>query len=182
MLTCERPILFVEASDMKLIPLTQGQTAIVDDEDYEELVRHKWQAALRPHGRTYVAVRMERLGVNRRHTVYMHRVIMGALPGQLVDHRFHDTLDNRRSELRICTNAENMRNQKPQVGRVSAYKGLSWRADLRRWQVKIGFNGCDRHLGYFADEIAAARAYDTAARKLFGEFAYPNFPLQTEGA
>jgi hypothetical protein len=91
------------------IQLTQGKVAMVDDEDYERIARHKWQAA-RDVGGTYYAVRSD---VDCR-SIKMHREVMGLLPGdkRQVDHVHHNTLDNRKSELRICTPIENSHNTK----------------------------------------------------------------------
>lgn len=110
----------------------------------------------------------------RNVTCYLHRVIMNAPPGVQVDHINGDTLDNRRCNLRLCTHKENGHNRKLQGG-TSKFKGVTWHKRDRKWQAGIRHNGKQIHLGYFNDDVEAARAYDRAARKYFGEFARVNF-------
>ncbi len=157
---------------MRLIPLTQGKFAIVDDEDYEELNKHKWHA--HKEGGTFYA----RCCVWRDHRAMhlrMHRKILGALASQQCDHINGNGLDNRRSNLRICTHAENGWNRKLQEG-TSIFKGVDWVKAKCGWQARIMCNNVRHYLGVFGHEGDAARAYDTAARELFGEFARLNFP------
>lgn len=165
---------------MKEIPLTKGYVAVVDDEDYEHLARYRWGVAL-PEGRPY-AVRHQRHGAGRREVVYMHRVIAGARPGRDVDHRNHDTLDNRRTNLRECEHRQNTYNARAQRGARSPYKGVSLEARTGAWVAYITVGGRRRFLGSFGDEQSAAVAYDDAARESFGEFAYLNFPDGAPGA
>ena len=95
---------------MKIIPLTRGQYAIVDDEDYEELAKHKWRANYSKGNQCFYAERsLKREGKIRR-TDTMHRVIMKANPGEEVDHQNHNTLDNRKENLRITTHQTNQKN------------------------------------------------------------------------
>ena len=161
---------------MKEIRLTQGQVALVDDGDYQELSKYRWYAAWNPHTHSYRAVRTDCTG-DKPKTVYMARVIMQAHPGQKVDHRRHDTLNNQRENLRLCTNAENGYNRKSNVGSSSAFKGVVWHRRDRKWQAYIRLANHLHHLGYFADEIAAARAYDVKAVEIFGDFALTNFDM-----
>ena len=107
-----------------------------------------------------------------------HRVIVGVThPRVYVDHINHDGLDNRRVNLRVCSQAENQRN-KVSKGGSSTYLGVSFqksRPNLRRrWRAKIEHKGKAIELGYFASEEEAARARDIAAQELFGEFANLN--------
>lgn len=106
----------------------------------------------------------------------MHRMILDAKPGQLIDHKDGDGLNNTRANLRIATPSNNNQNSKPQKGGSSAYKGVSWFKRYKKWQVIITVNGRNKSLGYFIHEIEAAKAYDEAAIREFGEFARPNFP------
>ncbi len=154
----------------KQIPLTQGYVAIVDDEDFEGLAQHKWYAH-RGHGGDFYAVRKTRDTNGEQRMVRMHRIIVGASPGEDVDHENHDTLDNRRRNIRRCTRAQNQANSRKMRGTSSRFKGVSWHKGMRKWQAGIARNGKSRHLGYFDDEHDAGRAYNAAA---IGEFALLN--------
>lgn len=157
---------------MKTIPLSKGYVAIVDDEDFALLAKHKWRARL--NGRTVYAVREFRdNGKNR--TQYMHRLILG-IEGLRVDgdHVNHNGLDNRRINLRIASRAENRRNSQKMLSPTrSIYKGVSWvkRPKHRPWQAKITVLGKRVYLGYFSTQEEAALAYRVAAEKHYGEFA-----------
>jgi hypothetical protein len=96
-----------------------------------------------------------------------------------VDHWNRDTLDDRRSNLRICLRGQNNTNSRKRsrpAGTSSRFKGVSWRKQKGRWVAKIRKNDSHYFLGYFDSEEDAARAYDAAARRIFGEFARTNFP------
>lgn len=158
------------------IPLTQGMSAVVDAADYEWLMRWKWYASRRPNGNFY-AVRSEWID-GKDFQIRMHRQIIGAPQGVLVDHINRDGLYNRRSNLRICSAAENTRNSTSARGSTSQYLGVSWHNSTGKWVAQIMAGGRVKHLGRFADEIAAAHAYDAAARLYHSDFANPNFPLE----
>ena len=163
-----------ENNNTKLIPLTQGQFAIVDAEDFDELNKFKW-CATKEHG-TWYAVRFS-LSINgKRHKILMHRVILGLEPGdgKEGDHQNHNGLDNRLDNLRICTRSQNQHNQKPQKNCTSQYKGVTWHKRAHKWQVEITKNGKKRYLGCFMSEIEAALSYNKYAQKFYGEFARLN--------
>lgn len=152
------------------IPLTQGRVAIVDDEDYVCLSAYSWNAA-HINGYWY-AVRNSKYDENwKRRQIRMHREVVGAPDGLIVDHINHNTLDNRRSNLRVCTKAENGRNLRSRG--VSRYLGVS--PIGRKWAAQIGPFGSKRLIGYFDDEVDAALAADMKAIRVYGEFANPNF-------
>jgi hypothetical protein len=152
---------------MKLIELTQGYYAKVDDSDYSELNCYIWSVAIRKHLRYAVAK------VNGKN-VYMHRFLMG-LKGPKVDHKDGDGLNNCRNNLRHATKAQNASNR-PKRGKFSSrYKGVSWNRRDRKWTPCICANGKTIHLGSFNIEGEAAMVYDKAARHYFGEFARTNF-------
>lgn len=163
---------------MKTIPLTQGKVAIVDDRDYRWLSQYKWHAqksGKRPG--LYYAVRSATIN-NHRKTIQMHREIMNPPDDLEIDHRNNNALDNRRLNMRTCTRAQNMANSRAQKGKSSAFKGVSFHKDYRKWRVIITHLGKNLHLGFFRNQVRAAKAYDDKAKELFGEFAHPNFPHQ----
>ena len=160
-------------SNTREIPLTQGKVALVDADDYERLAQFNWYAVKHRHG--FKAARSAWLGDKKRKMVLMHRAIMNASDDQQIDHIDRDPLNNRRMNLRVATRAENARNTNSRHGSTSTYLGVSWTARDRKWVARIQVQGSCLHLGYFADEMEAALAYDAAARLHFGEFANPNF-------
>jgi hypothetical protein len=158
--------------EFRYIPLNQGRFVIVDSADYEKLIKHKWRVRISPE----YALRTE-----NGKTIYMHNEIMQPFdcaqgrPGLVVDHRDHKGLNNTRMNLRIATRSQNSCNNKKTRGRSSKYKGVS-RDTRGSWRVKINSDGKNTFLGYFDNEIDAAKAYDKAAKELHGEFAILNFP------
>jgi hypothetical protein len=154
------------SDDVRYIALTRGKFAIVDAADYERLNRYRWNA-FESGGKIY-ARRSVPGG-----TVLMHREIMNAPPGMVVDHIDGNGLNNRRNNLRLCTPQQNEHNKPPRGGR-SRYKGVYPHGD--KWEARIKHNGRTHHLGLFDDETEAARARDRKARELQGPFAYLNFP------
>jgi hypothetical protein len=157
---------------MKEIPLSKGKVALVDDEDYEELSQWKWSY----NGR--VAMRGA-FPDGRRKNIIMHRQIMNAPDGMEVDHIDHDPLNNSRSNLRICTRAENSRNRSPQRNGSSRFLGVSWDRQRQRWSAHIMMHGKLRRIGSFPIEEEAARAYDREAIVHHGPFANPNYPRES---
>lgn len=164
---------------MKIIPLSKNLCAKVDDLDFDFLARRNWFALEKESGGKSFFV----AATGSRHEL-MHRAIMKPAQGLVVDHINGDTLDNRRSNLRVCTKKENFRNSAKRLGySTSPYKGVSFTGVVegKSWRSRIRVDGKLISLGAFSDEEEAARAYDSAARKYFGEFARTNFliPLAT---
>lgn len=160
----------VDAS-FRLIALTQGQNAIVDVADFEWLSQWSWFACWDKKMQSFYATRKEN-GKSLR----MHRTLLKVRSGEEVDHWNHNTLDNRRSNLRRCSHTQNMRNKKHQTANPSGYKGVTWAEDRHHWRVRLMCDGKMIHLGRFHSKEEAARAYDKAAIVHFGEFAVLNFP------
>lgn len=157
------------------IELTQGKVALVDDEDYEMLMRWKWQAK-HHHDDVWYARHNTYEAGKKRASLIMHRVILGVTdPKVQVDHINHDGLDNRRSNIRICANGENPRNVRKTKSRTSSrYKGITWSKSQNAWTARVQVNGERFFLGYFASEDDAGEAYNRAAEEKHKEFAELN--------
>lgn len=161
------------------IKLTQGQFAIVDDSDYEKLIRFKWCAHKVRRKQTvygFRAMRTCRCPFSvKQHGIYMHRVIMQCPQGFEVDHRDRDQLNNQKYNLRICTHSQNLQNRPIRIDSHNKYKGIVWHSSTNKWQARIKVNGHKISLGYYDDELDAAMAYDEGALMYHEEFAHTNF-------
>lgn len=151
------------------IPLTRGQFAIVDSEDYPQLSKFIWFAESAHN--TYYAVRKQ-----NGKSIKRHRHITNAPPDLVVDHIDHNGLNNQKTNLRLCTFAQNAKNIKSAAKKTSIYKGVHWHKNQKKWAAQITCDKKAHHLGYFKNQIQAAKAYDNAAKKLHKEFASLNFP------
>lgn len=162
---------------MKKIRLSQGKCALVDDVDFEWLNQWNWNASRA--GKKFYAIR--RHGIKEGGTgklITMHRVITGDPKGKDVDHIDGNGLNNQRSNLRVCTRAENVRNRKKPKLNNEKYMGIQTYKGKRKtsYRAIIGHNKKVYHLGMFASPEEAARAYDKKAVEFFGKFAKVNFP------
>jgi len=155
---------------MKEIELTRGYKAIVDDEDYEYLNQYKWHARVATK-KVYAVRRMPKI---RTLKMIMHREIIQAPDGLFVDHINGNGLDNRKSNLRLCTRSQNNANSEKIAGTSSKYKGVSWINHHGKWFASIRVHGKAYNLGGYSNEMLAALAYNEAALKYFGEFAKIN--------
>ena len=162
---------------MLRIPLTQGQIALVDDADYDWLNQWKWYAWRNQQGDFYAVRSSWQKDKRVCHRVYMHREILGLKKGdrRQGDHRNHNTLDNRRSELRVCTLKQNQMNRKINLCSTSKFKGVIWDRFRNKWRAQISINGATKRIGSFVMEEVAALAYDIVAIREHGEFASLNF-------
>lgn len=158
-----------QSRSCKKIPIKNlpGRFIVVDAEDYGRLSRFEWiklnnricrYTRSRPKVRSISA---EVLQVNIRGRV---------------DHKNLDIFDNRKENLRLSSGSQNQSNRRKPKNNTSGLKGVGKRRD--RWEARIVVKGKYIYLGYFDDKIEAAKAYDRAARKYFGEFARPNFPMR----
>jgi hypothetical protein len=152
--------------------LTRGQVALVDVADLPLVSSYTWQAKPNKRGTWYADTRITTRGTDHRR-ILMHRLLMPGVPQ--IDHKNGNGLDNRRStgNLRPATTSQNAAN-KPKVRGNARYKGVRWRASSGRWSAQIKYHGHQTHLGYFASEAEAARAYNAAALERFGDFARLN--------
>ena len=156
---------------MKEIQLTKGKVALVDDEDFEYLNQWKWCAS--KNGVGFCAVRSIIID-GKRTTRPIHQFIMGSA---LINHIDGDELNCQKYNMRKCTKHQNNLNKRPHRNSSSKFKGVFWSkyGNNFRWRVRIMYNRKTHNLGYFEDEIEAAKVYDQKARELFGEFAWLNF-------
>lgn len=167
-------------------PMYPNAITFVDDEDYDRLSQHNWYVSGKAE--LLYAIRQRRdpsiknpRGQSKQVTILMHREIMNAPDGYMVDHKNMDTLYNLKSNLRICTHAQNARNQKISSRNTSGFKGVSWDRLHKKWRAGICYGNEIIFLSYHTCLIKAARAYDTKAKELFGEFARLNFPEHGTG-
>lgn len=155
-------------------PKYPNMFALVDDADYEFLNQWKWWAYKK--GYTFYALRSQS---NPTKKIRMHRQILGLTdPAIRSDHINRNGLDNQRSNLRSCTQGENMRNTGMSKNNKSGYKGVCWCKTGRKWKAEISVNSKTVFLGYYTCLVKAAKAYDTAAIKHYRDFANTNFPME----
>lgn len=160
---------------MKLIPLTRGKYAMVDDAFYEELSKHKWFALKARRKNTdsmFYAVR--NTARPNRVVVYMHKQVAamaGFALAPRIDHRDHDGLNCQFENLRPCTHKQNCANQTKRVGCSSKYKGVSWSRQRNKWVAFLCSGDKNKNLGGFDTEEEAHAVWALAAKESYGEFA-----------
>jgi hypothetical protein len=156
---------------MRELFVSPDYVAFVDDADYEKLAGHKWYAVRHRHGGISTVYAYTRPNGKYGKQVGMHSMLV---PHS--DHRNHDGLDNQRHNLREATQSQNRMNTRKTVSPTSSqYKGVCWHKKALKWMAYIKINHKMKYLGLFVDEIEAAKAYDEAAKQIFGTFAYLNF-------
>lgn len=167
---------------MIIVPLTQGYVMWASDQDADLATRFKRHAVKWTRARGVYASRNE-VKDGKRRPVTFYREVLGASPGEEVDHKNGVNppgllvVDNRRENLRLCSHHKNTCGFKsPRIGTTSKYRGVSWHKASRKWEAGILVNYKKIYLGVFGVEEDAAHAYDDAALQHFGDFAQPNFP------
>jgi hypothetical protein len=167
--------------DFRRIYLGEGEWTILDQQDYYRLGNTNW--CLDGHETKLYAIGGVRNKKGEIQTVYLHREIMRPPKRRLVDHRNGDSLDNRRSNLRFATHAQNVHNRRKTKKKTSSrFIGVYFIKRSKKWGALIEHKRKNEHkrrsiwLGSFESEVEAAKARDRAAKKHYGEFACLNFP------
>lgn len=152
---------------MKKISLNRGEYTLVDDKDFDLVIKTRWYLHESKNGKKYAYANS-----GNKTSILLHRLIMNPPRGLEVDHINGNGLDNRRKNLRICTHAENNRNKGLQSNNTSGYKGVSW--NMGQWCAQVYKNNKRVYSKRFKDIKEAAKAYNTQAIKYYGEFAVLN--------
>lgn len=153
--------------DTAFVPLTMGKEAVIDAADVPLVAGRNWCAEKATD--TFYAVRTQKVGGKARH-FRLHRVLTGATGRDHVDHVDGNGLNCRRSNMRLATHTENMRNSRRRRDNSSGVKGVTFDKWTGRWQAKISVDGRTVHLGRFSSIEAAAEAYRKGSEKYHGEF------------
>ena len=168
--------------DISLIALGHWRYAIVDTEDLRRLSRFRWCTSKKSKKSSKPLIYAHRNDGDK--IVYMHREVLSEVllvdASKEIDHINGNSLDNRKTNLRVCTRRQNAQNLRKGKGYSSRFKGVCWSKNTGKWRARIDHSDKQIHLGYFESESQAAKAYDEKAKELFGKFAHPNFPQAAE--
>jgi hypothetical protein len=165
----------IDPERIKKIPLTRGKVALVDADDYQRLIVHKWYAV---KGRyTFYAVRGAWKN-KKMIRISMHREILGLNKGdgKISDHKDRDGLNNRKYNLRIVNYHLNAWNRKTRNDNASGFRGVSWHKQRKKWQVRISRDGIRIYCGIYPNLEEAAMVYDKKSIDIWGKDAILNFP------
>ena len=162
---------------MKLIPLTQDQFAMVDDEDFEKVNELKWRAIKDGRLSTIKFYALSGRYIKKiQQQIRMHSYIIGMAPfGMMIDHINGNGLDNTRCNLRFATRSQNGANSIKCKNKTSRFKGVCWNKLFNIFQAAITVDGDILYLGRSKDELLLAKRYDMAAIYFFEDCARPNF-------
>jgi len=148
---------------------------LIDDKDYNKIKNYRWYIYKKPTETTFY-VRSSIYHNKKRGVLLLHRIILEAKKGQIIDHINRNGLDNRKSNLRFCTVSQNSINSKCYKNSTTKIKGVSYFKCTQNgrtyhyWTARIYINKKAKSLGYFKDSLSAAKAYRDAAIKHYGEF------------
>ena len=169
-------IYIIDNIECRRLPLTQGKYSLVWAADYDHLMLWRWQARYSPLTKSWYAGTYMRM-YGRPAIVRVHNIVFNLPLGIARDHENHDTLDNRRNNLRPCSTSQNMAHRRISRMNTSGYIGVHWNCGHEKWSARIGVDGKRISLGYSDDIVEAAKIRDAAAINYFGEFAVLNFPI-----
>src|SRR5690606_29779103 len=155
---------------MASISLNDDTVTMVDDADHDRVEPYDWFLSGSGYAAGFVPVE------GKFKLIYLHRFLLNAQPGEIVDHINGCALDNRRANLRLVTSEQNGQNKRLSALSATGLKGVGWHKARRKYHARIQLQGIRYHLGFFEDAPSAAQAYAAAARVLFGAFAVLNYP------
>lgn len=147
-----------------IIYTSKNEKIYIDAEDYDKVKDYCWSVAKNGYA-------VARCGIKDA-PILMHRIIMDAKEEDVIDHRNHEILNNRKTNLRLCDNYKNMANQSLSKANTSGFKGVYWDKEKELWNVKIGYNNKQIHIGYYSDYEKAIEARMKAEEEYFKEYSY----------
>ena len=148
--------------------IKRNHIILFDDEDYELVSNFKWSITSSVASKTHYAR-------CTKNNILMHRLILNAPKGVMIDHIDGNGLNNQKNNLRFCTNAQNQYNStKNRTGKTSIYKGVDFCKKTQKWRAHIKINKRKIYLGSFFTEVGAAIAYNFASIECHKEFANLN--------
>jgi hypothetical protein len=169
-----------DGKDIGLIMTAQGDWIVLDVEDFKRLKDKRFQTHYSTRGNTNYATH-HYIKDGKKIVRRIHHYMLQPPEGYEVDHINHDGFDNRRENLRLATKNQNAWNAtKTKRETSSRYKGVCWEKSCNKWRTRIRQYGKKYSLGCYDFEDDAARAYNVAATKMFGEFACLNV-IEGEG-
>jgi hypothetical protein len=156
-----------------LIPLSQGKFTIIDIEDVDKVKKYEWTFFKSKHHKYGYVISKKK--INNKKKWLLHRYILDIKnPKIYIDHKNGNSLDNRKGNMRLCTHQQNLCNGKKTLNKTSVYKGVCFKKNSKKWYAQITVNGKTKYLGYFYNQLEAAKIYDIKAIEYFGEFALTN--------